>query len=125
MSLLHAHLVSVTKFRRKLFTDPMLTSAETTMRTMCDQLAVELVEFNGEAHHVHVLVAYPPALRAGLRPATHGMAHLAINGEACAQELGQRTACALPFRAAGVPPRPGSTWILPATGAGDLAGRGP
>lgn len=32
------------------------------MRTVCDQLDVELVEFNGEADHVHVLVGYPPTL---------------------------------------------------------------
>ncbi len=62
MSLLHAHLVFVTKFRRKLFTDPMLTFAETTTRAVCAELDVELVEFNGEADHVHVLVAYPPTL---------------------------------------------------------------
>ncbi len=62
MSLLHAHLVFVTKFRRKPFTDPIPTVAETTMRTVCAELDVELVEFNGEADHVHVLVAYPPTL---------------------------------------------------------------
>lgn len=42
MSLLRAHLVFVTKFRRNLFTDPMLTFAETD--------------------RVHLLVAYPPTL---------------------------------------------------------------
>ncbi|MBS4730102.1 IS200/IS605 family transposase [Mycobacterium sp. SM1] len=62
VSLLHAHLVFVTKYRRKLFTDPMLTFADTTMRTVCAELDVELVEFNGEADHVHLLVAYPPTL---------------------------------------------------------------
>jgi putative transposase len=62
VSLLHAHLVFVTKFRPKLFTDPMLIFAETTMRTVCAELAVDLVEFNGEADHVHLLVAYPPSL---------------------------------------------------------------
>ncbi|EUA17312.1 transposase IS200 like family protein [Mycobacterium xenopi 3993] len=40
----------------------MLTFAETTMRTVCAELDVELVEFNGEADHVHLLVAYPPTL---------------------------------------------------------------
>ena len=62
MSLLHAHLVFVTKYRRKLFTDDMLTFADHTMRNVCAELAVELVEFNGEAEHVHLLVAYPPSL---------------------------------------------------------------
>jgi hypothetical protein len=60
VSLLHDHLVFVTKFRRKPFTDPMLIFAETTMRAVCAELAVELVEFNGDADHVHLLVAYPP-----------------------------------------------------------------
>jgi putative transposase len=62
VSLLHAHLVFVTKYRRKVFTDAMLTYCETTMREVCDDLGAELVEFNGEANHVHLLVAYPPTL---------------------------------------------------------------
>ncbi|WP_255774467.1 IS200/IS605 family transposase [Mycobacteroides abscessus] len=62
VSLLHAHLVFVTKYRRKLFTDAMLMFTEITMRQVCAELDVELVEFNGEADHVHLLVAYPPTL---------------------------------------------------------------
>lgn len=62
VSLLHAHLVFVTKYRRKAFTNAMLTFYENTMRTVCAELDVELVEFNGEADHVHLLVAYPPTL---------------------------------------------------------------
>jgi putative transposase len=62
VSLLHAHLVFVTKYRRAVFTDAMLTYTEQTMREVCADLAVELVEFNGETDHVHLLVAYPPTL---------------------------------------------------------------
>lgn len=62
VSLLHAHLVFVTKYRRKVFTDDMLTFTQHTMRGVCDELGADLVEFNGEADHVHLLVAYPPAL---------------------------------------------------------------
>ena len=62
VSLLHAHLVFVTKYRRALFTDAMLTFCEHTMRTVFAELDVELVEFNGETHHVHPLAAYPPTL---------------------------------------------------------------
>ena len=62
MALLHAHLVFVTKYRRGVFTDAMLTFTERTMREVCDQLNVELVEFNGESDHVHLPVAYPPTL---------------------------------------------------------------
>ncbi|MDT5049751.1 MAG: REP-associated tyrosine transposase [Mycobacterium sp.] len=62
MSLLHAHLVFVTKYRRPVFTGQMLTFAEHTLRAVCAELHAELVEFNGEADHVHLLVAYPPTL---------------------------------------------------------------
>ncbi len=61
MSLLHAHLVFLTKYRRRVFTDAMLTVTGHTMRTVCAELGVELVEFNGEADHVHLVVAYPPS----------------------------------------------------------------
>lgn len=62
MSLLHAHLVFVTKYRRQVFTDAMLTYCESTMRAVCADLDADLVEFNSEADHVHLLVAYPPTL---------------------------------------------------------------
>lgn len=62
MSLLHAHLVFVTKYRRKVFTDDILTFCEHTMAEVCTDLGAELVEFNGEADHVHLLVSYPPTL---------------------------------------------------------------
>jgi putative transposase len=62
VSLLHAHLVFVTKYRRKLFTNEMLTFTEHTIRTVCAGLGAELVEFNGESDHVHLLVAYPPTV---------------------------------------------------------------
>ena len=32
------------------------------MRNVCAELDAELVEFNSEADHVHLLVAYPPTL---------------------------------------------------------------
>ena len=62
VSLLHAHVVFVTKYRRPVFTDAMLTHCENIMRDACTELGTELVEFNGEADHVHLLVSYPPAL---------------------------------------------------------------
>jgi putative transposase len=54
--------VLVTNYRRPLFTDAMLTFAETTMRAVCAELDVEMVEFNDETDHLHLLVAYPPTL---------------------------------------------------------------
>jgi Transposase IS200 like len=60
VSLLHAHLVFVTKYRRPVFTGHMLTFCEHTLRAVCAEIDVVPVEFNGEADHVHLLVAYPP-----------------------------------------------------------------
>ena len=59
---LHAHLVFVTKYRRGVFTDAMLTRCERVMRDVCEALGAELAEFNGEDDHVHLLVRYPPRL---------------------------------------------------------------
>lgn len=62
VSLLHAHLVFVTKYRRPVFTDAMLTFTEHTLRGVRAELEAELIEFNGETDHVHLLVYYPPAV---------------------------------------------------------------
>ncbi len=58
--LLHTHLVSVTKYRHKVFADRHLTRLEEIMRSVCADFEVELVEFNGENNHVHLLVNFPP-----------------------------------------------------------------
>ncbi|MGW7519886.1 IS200/IS605 family transposase [Streptomyces sp. NPDC054796] len=57
---LHAHLVFVTKSRRTVFNDEMLTRCEEIMRKVCDDFETDLIEFNGEEDHVHLLVHYPP-----------------------------------------------------------------
>ncbi|MFJ4190517.1 IS200/IS605 family transposase [Kitasatospora sp. NPDC089509] len=57
---LHAHLVFVTKYRHTVFADRHLTRLEEIMRSICQDFEVELVEFNGENNHVHLLVDFPP-----------------------------------------------------------------
>lgn len=57
---LHAHLVFVTKYRRRVFTDRHLNRMAEVMLAVCGDFEVELVEFNGEANHVHLLVNFPP-----------------------------------------------------------------
>lgn len=57
---MHVHLVFVTKYRRGVFDDEMLNTCEETMRKVCGDFGAELVEFNGEKDHVHLLVNYPP-----------------------------------------------------------------
>jgi Transposase and inactivated derivatives len=57
---LHAHLVFVTKYRARVFTDEHLIYLEQVMREVCGQFECDLVEFNGEDNHVHLLVNFPP-----------------------------------------------------------------
>jgi len=57
---LHAHLVFVTKFRHRVFTGTHLERMEQIMRDVCADFEADLVEFNGEDDHVHLLVRYPP-----------------------------------------------------------------
>ncbi|BCI84627.1 IS200/IS605 family transposase (plasmid) [Mycolicibacterium sp. TY66] len=52
----------VTRYRRPVFTDPVLTHCERLVADICVGLGAELREFNGEADHVHLLVYYPPSL---------------------------------------------------------------
>ena len=59
---LHAHLVFTPKYRRKVFTDAILTRCEEVMRKVCEDFGAELREFNGETDHVHLLVHYPPQI---------------------------------------------------------------
>ena len=60
VSALHVHLVFVTKYRRGVLDDEMLTCCEDAMRKVCGDFEADLREFNGEADHVHLLVLYPP-----------------------------------------------------------------
>ena len=58
--ILHAHLIFVTKYRYRVFSDAHLIRLEQVMRDVCTDFEVELVEFNGEDNHVHLLVNFPP-----------------------------------------------------------------
>ena len=58
--LMHAHLVFVTKYRKKIFTKEILDSMEGIFRGVCESFEAELAEFDGEGDHVHLLVNYPP-----------------------------------------------------------------
>jgi len=57
---LHVHLVFVTKFRRKVFAKEILTQTREIFKNVCKDFEAELVEFEGERDHVHLLVNYPP-----------------------------------------------------------------
>lgn len=57
---LTAHLVLVTKYRRKVINQPILDRLNEIFRNTLEKWDCQLVEFNGEADHVHLLIDYPP-----------------------------------------------------------------
>ena len=57
---IHVHLVFVTKYRGKVFTKQILDELRLILNQVCQDFDAELVEFNGEQDHVHLLVNYPP-----------------------------------------------------------------
>jgi putative transposase len=59
---MHVHLVFVTKLRHKVFGARHLSRMKEIMRDVCTDFEAELVEFNGENNHVHLLVNYPPKM---------------------------------------------------------------
>ncbi|HIF9325766.1 TPA: IS200/IS605 family transposase [Photobacterium damselae] len=63
VSALHAHLVFVTKYRRKVFNNEILNRLEEITKEICIDFEVELKEFNGEQDHVHILIEYPPKVQ--------------------------------------------------------------
>jgi putative transposase len=58
--LLHVHLVFVTKYRGKVFDSDAIERLKIVFQKVCLDFEAELVEVNGEAEHVHLLINYPP-----------------------------------------------------------------
>jgi putative transposase len=57
---LHAHLVFVTKYRRKVLDGNILADMKNIFEKIANEHQVILKEFNGEEDHVHMLINYPP-----------------------------------------------------------------
>lgn len=57
---MHIHLVFVTKCRHDVFTKTILDELKIIFTDVCKDFEAELVEFDGEDDHVHLLVNYPP-----------------------------------------------------------------
>lgn len=56
------HLVFTTQYRRKLFDGDMLEQLREAFESASEKLECDLLEMDGEADHVHLLIAYPPKL---------------------------------------------------------------
>lgn len=59
---LMVHLVCVTKYRRSVLTTESLTLIEKSFKQVAKKMDFQILEFNGEADHVHTLIEYPPKL---------------------------------------------------------------
>ena len=57
---MHVHLVFVTKYRKDIFTKRILDDFREIFSKICSDFEAELIEFDGEKDHVHLLVNYPP-----------------------------------------------------------------
>ncbi|MHB8409534.1 MAG: IS200/IS605 family transposase [Acidiferrobacterales bacterium] len=54
------HLVIVTQYRRKCITAPMLDRLKAICTELTQRWECELLEFNGESDHVHLLLSLNP-----------------------------------------------------------------
>ena len=54
------HLVFVTKYRRAAFTKQILDALRVIFPSVCNDFEADLVEFDSEKYHVHLLITYPP-----------------------------------------------------------------
>ncbi len=59
---LKTHLVCVTKYRLPLFDEEGLELIEESFRVVAHKMNFQILEFNGEADHVHALIEFPPKL---------------------------------------------------------------
>ena len=59
---LKIHLVCVTKYRRQVLTAESLTLIEKSFKEVAKKMNFQILEFNGETDHIHVLVEFPPKL---------------------------------------------------------------
>lgn len=59
---LHLHLVLVTKYRRRCIDPAILERLRAVFAKLCDQWDCDLLEFNGEPDHVHLLLSVNPKI---------------------------------------------------------------
>ena len=59
---LRLHIVLVTKYRRKILTPELLNALRETFAEILTDWRCTLIEFGGEADHVHLLMGIHPAL---------------------------------------------------------------
>jgi putative transposase len=59
---LNYHLVLVTKYRRKCINKDILLRLQEIIKDLCKKWDSELIEFNGEPDHIHLLLELNPKI---------------------------------------------------------------
>ena len=62
LTLLYTHLVYVTKYRKKIFQAKHLDRLKEIFKQTAKKMNFQVIEFNGESDHIHILIEYPPKL---------------------------------------------------------------
>lgn len=57
---MHVHLVFVPRYRKKVFDADAIDRMRNIFRVVCADFEADIVEYNGEPDHVHLLITYPP-----------------------------------------------------------------
>lgn len=57
-----AHLIFTTKYRKKVLDGSMILQLRDILEKACEGLECTVLEMDGEADHVHILLEYPPKL---------------------------------------------------------------
>ena len=52
----------MTKYRRDVFTKAILDELRTLFHNTCEDFGAQLIEFDSEHDHVHLLINYPPKI---------------------------------------------------------------
>lgn len=63
VSFLFAHIVFVTKYRRKVLTKSIIEDIRNIFTSACDGYNAKILEFEGESDHVHLLIQFTPSVR--------------------------------------------------------------
>ena len=59
---LKAHLIFVAKYRQSVFSADGLALIRQSFEAVATKMGFQVLAFNGEADHIHILIEYPPKL---------------------------------------------------------------
>ena len=60
VSRVHAHIVLVPKYRKKVMTDRVSAELKAAFEDVCQRFGAEIEAFETDDDHTHLLVSYPP-----------------------------------------------------------------